>query len=368
MSFDWTSRERVVEKTFALLRKSGFQLGMEEYLSGLALVSEYAEGLPLVQNPDGLKQALKMIWCSSRSEQGQFEPIWQKAVEATESERAVIVEVDESEPLPLPPEPDFALPPRTPPPPPAAAIEKTDASALEPMAQPVKSPFSPAEVDRPLDLQRYWPVSRRSMSYSWRYLRRPGSEGPADIVDVAATVQRTAQQGFYLCPVMQQRSYNRAQLVLFIDQNGSMMPLHQFTREVVNTALYESDLPEGQVTVCYFHNAPAEYVYLDRFLKEPVMLAAVLAACDEDTSVVVVSDAGACRGYRQLDRIRATTGFLRQLRQATSLYAWLNPVPMKRWVGSSAEMIARLVPMFQMDDDGLSDAIDVVRGLRGQCL
>ncbi len=368
MSLDWADRELLVEKAFALLRRSGFQLGMEEYLAGLALVSDQAEGLPFVQNWEGLVQALKMIWCSSRSEQEQFEPIWEKAVVATESESSVVVEIDDSEPLP--PEPDFVIPPRVAPPPamPLPVIEKADASALEPMAQPVKSPFTPAETDRPLDLQRYWPVSRRSMSYGWRYLRRTVLEGPADVMDVAGTVQQTAHQGFYLRPVMQQRRYNRSQLLLFVDQNGSMMPLHQFTREIVDTALHESGLSEGQVTVCYFHNAPAKYVYLDSFLKEPVTLAAVLAACDEDTSVLVVSDAGASRGYRQLDRIRKTTGFLRQMRQATSLYAWLNPVPMERWVGSSAEMIAKLVPMFQMDDDGLSDAIDVVRGLRVQRL
>jgi hypothetical protein len=201
------------------------------------------------------------------------------------------------------------------------------------------------------------------MSYSWRYLRRTVEAGPAELLDVEATVQQTAQRGFYLEPVLQQRDHNQAQLVLLIDQNGSMMPLHQFTREVADTALYASGLPAGQVAVYYFQNVPADYVYHDVFLTQPVELKAVLAVCDSNTSVLVVSDAGAARGYRRLERIRATVRFLTQLRRTTQLCAWLNPIPVERWPGNSAEMIANLVPMFQMDNDGLSNAIDVVRGL-----
>jgi hypothetical protein len=76
----------------------------------------------------------------------------------------------------------------------------------------------------------------------------------------------------------------------------------------------------------------------------------------------VSSDAGAARGYRAKERSRGTIRFLAQLRRYTTLIAWLNPMPKHRWVGNSAEIIAHSVPMFQMDNDGLSNAIDVVRG------
>ena len=260
--FDWDelNAEVLVNKAFGLLRKSGFQLGMDEYLAGLTLIAE-RDALPFVQDIDGLKQSLKLLWCSSRSEQGRFEPVWDKAVAAAESASQVVIEVDDSTPAPLP-DIDMSLPERNVPKQvrPEAMAEKESAPVVDATAQPVRAPFTPAEIDRPSDLQNYWPVSRRSMSYSWRYLRRTVAEGPADVVDVAATVQQTAQQGFYFQPVMQQTSFNRAQLLIFIDQNGSMMPLHQFTREIVETAQHESNLPEGQVTVCYFQNVPANYV------------------------------------------------------------------------------------------------------------
>lgn len=364
MRFDGIEGAALVQEAFLRLRKSGFQLGLDEYLAGLALVVDRDVALPLANDLDSLKLALVLLWCSSQSEQKQFGPVWEKALTAVKASSQVVFEEDDSEPE-LPPVPPELPPQKTPvvAPETTQPLEKESVPELDAAAQPVRAPFTPAEIDHPSDLQSYWPVSRRSLSYSWRYLRRTVAAGPAEILDVAETVQQTAQQGFYWQPVMRQRDYNCAQLLLLIDQNGSMMPLHQFTREVVETALYESDLPEGQVTVCYFQNVPADYVYQDVFLTQPVELAAVLAACDNNTSVLIVSDAGAARGYRRLERIRATVRFLMRLRRTTQLCAWLNPMPVERWEGNSAEMIANLVAMFQMDDDGLSNAIDVVRGL-----
>lgn len=362
MKVNGTDGQRLVLETFLRLRKSGFNLGMDEYLAGLALVSDQA--LPFAHNLEALKRSLKSLWCTSPSEQKQFDPDWDKALAIVQMAGPAAVETKESLPLP----PQLPLEPPSPPPtrfdqPPPKSIAETTTPALDTAAQPVRAPFTPAEIERPVELQSYWPVSRRFMSYSWRYLRRTVEAGPADLLDVEATVQQTAQRGFYLEPVLRQRDHNQAQLVLLIDQNGSMMPLHQFTREVTDTALYASGLPAGQVAVYYFQNVPADYVYHDVFLTQSVELNAVLATCDSDTSVLVVSDAGAARGYRRLDRIRATVRFLTQLRRTTQLFAWLNPIPVERWPGNSAEMIANLVPMFQMDNDGLSNAIDVVRGL-----
>lgn len=369
MSWNNIDKAALVLDTYLRLRGSGFKLGVDEYLAGLDLVSDHTSALPFTSDSKSLKRSLKLIWCNSTSEQRQFDPIWEEALLAAERSSEVRIEEDDREPLPLPdggatmsPQP-LSVGQASPVLPEASPQQPVDVGA-----QPIRAPFTPAEIDHPSDLQSYWPVSRRSLSYSWRYLRRNIPEGPAEVVDVSATVSMNAQQGFYLEPVMEQRSYNRAQLVLFIDQNGSMMPIHQFTREIVETALYESGLTKGQVTVCYFQNVPVDYVYKDIFLTEPMALETVLDACSSDTSVLIVSDAGAARGYRRLERIRSTTRFLRRLRQTTQLCAWLNPVPRERWEGSSAEMMANLVSMFQMDDDGLSNAIDVVRGLQVQPL
>jgi uncharacterized protein with von Willebrand factor type A (vWA) domain len=182
------------------------------------------------------------------------------------------------------------------------------------------------------------------------------------VLDVDATIEQATRQGFYLAPVYRRQERNNAHLLLLLDQNGSMNPFHRFTRDLVETALYESSLQPEKVDIFYFHNVPAASVYKDLYLTEPVALQTVLSTCDNQTSILIVSDAGAARGYRELKRIRATTSFLFKLKQYSSLIAWLNPMPEERWIGSSAEIIANLVPMYQMDNNGLSNAIDIVRG------
>jgi uncharacterized protein with von Willebrand factor type A (vWA) domain len=139
-----------------------------------------------------------------------------------------------------------------------------------------------------------------------------------------------------------------------------MNPFHHFSRDLVETAVYESTIQ--QVDVYYFHNVPAASVYQDLYLTEPISLEKALAKCDRDTSVFIVSDAGAARGYRSLNRLQKTTTFLFKLKQKTRFIAWLNPMPQERWSSTSAQIIAHLVPMFPMDNKGLSNAIDIVRG------
>jgi uncharacterized protein with von Willebrand factor type A (vWA) domain len=73
-----------------------------------------------------------------------------------------------------------------------------------------------------------------------------------------------------------------------------MTPFHRFTRELAETAQYESNL--GLVEAYYFHNIIAERVYQDVYLTTPIPFQQVLETCDRYTSVLIVSDAGAARG------------------------------------------------------------------------
>lgn len=354
----------LITLAFLRLRRRGFDVGIQEYLSALDIVEQEAVAT-LVTDLNAVKSALKLLWCSSRSQRSQFEPIWDEVVAATATlERPEAKEpLSQTDRLPQKSKPENVSPPEPINQLPAQIENLVEQQAAPEMAiQPVRAPFTPAEVEDSADLNAYWPISRRSMSYTWRYLRRPVAQGAATIFDVAATVQAVARDGFYLAPVLRCREQNQARLVLLIDQNGSMMPFHRFTRDLVETAKGDSSLREEQVAAYYFHNAPGDFVYRDAFLTQPIALSTILADLDSDASVLVVSDGGAARGYRRLDRIQNTTSFLLKLRRVTNLIAWLNPMPIDRWEGSSADIMANIVPMFQMDDDGLSNAIDIVRG------
>jgi uncharacterized protein with von Willebrand factor type A (vWA) domain len=342
--------QRRLTGVFLHLRQSGFSLGIGELLAALRAVERGwgAEG------DESLKEVLRRLWCSSLIETRELEAAWLAAEQPRREERR-------SEPLPA----DAARPsgtadqaaPRPAPPeePPSPAAAAPSLEAL-----PIRAPTLPEVSADPAELTSYWPVSRRSMQYAWRYLRRPLPDGPRTVLDVRATIDQTARCGFFVGEVCRRQERNHAHLILLVDQKGSMTPFHRFTRDLVETAREESNLE--RVEAYYFYNVPADVLYHDPYLTDALPLEPVLAGCSPESSLLLVSDAGSARGHRSLARIQATTRFLARLNRRTTLRAWLNPMPQSRWDGSSAQFIAHLVPMFQMDPDGVSSAIDVARG------
>ena len=61
-------------------------------------------------------------------------------------------------------------------------------------------------------------------------------------------------------------------------------------------------------------------------------------------------------------RVTDTKTFLQTLSTYTYLYAWLNPMPQNRWLTTTAEDIANMVPMFPLEREGLEDAVNILRG------
>ncbi|MEQ9553688.1 MAG: hypothetical protein RIM23_29195 [Coleofasciculus sp. G3-WIS-01] len=55
-------------------------------------------------------------------------------------------------------------------------------------------------------------------------------------MDIKATVETMGRQGILLTPVLIPRRINRTDLVLMIDQEGSMVPFHRLSRQLVETA------------------------------------------------------------------------------------------------------------------------------------
>ena len=338
---------------FQRLRRAGAMLGIDELLAAYQAVDAgWGHG-----DSEGLRQLGRLLWCKSLQEVGDFEEIFDAAMAArahipTETALAQI----EEEPAGPPPTPE--QPPSGPPP--SAPPSELPGSEAELSALPLRTMPQPQLPEGGEELRTYWPVSRRSMIYTWRYLRRPVKDGPRNVLNLAATVEQSARRGLFLEPVYERHETNRAHLILLLDQGGSMVPFHRFTRDLVETACEES--PIGQVDVAYFRNVPTGSLYQDPHLTEPLALERALAGCNPDSSILVVGDAGAARGYRNLNRVRASTKLLVDLKRMTILIAWLNPMPRHRWPGTSAELIAHLVPMFQMDPDGFSNAVDVLRG------
>jgi uncharacterized protein len=356
-------RDRLI-RIFHRLRWRGVTVGNGELLDLFRAIDGH-----FCDDPSALKRTAALIWCRNASESAELDAVWDDARTST------------------------AFAPREPLSPPVDPGTKTTEPVVRPVTPPVwertysdpattgtsdapswlgSVPFrAPAPLDiegNERDLLADRPISRRQMIYAWRYLHRPLPDGPADVLDVDATINRFARQGLLFAPVYRRRPRNLAHLVLFVDQNGSMAPFHRFSRDLIETACHESAI--HRVDVFYFHDQPATpspgrslTLFDDPFLTVATDWRGLASSVSPETAALIVSDAGAARGRNDSARSHLTARFLNRLRRLTPLVAWLNPMPADRWPGTTAELIAHLIPMFPMTPDGLGQAIERIRGL-----
>lgn len=346
---DYTTQ---IMQCFMRLRHEGLVLGMEELMDATRAIYS---GL-LDEDVDSIKDILTLIWCKSATERMMLLRVWSDVVQ----------HIPEKEELDTDFPPDQAIsdvsdmkPKQVTNPKKPEQNKTANEEALSVM--PTRAPYKPIQGEDHADLSQYYPISKRFMTYTWRYLRREISDGAEDILDYDATAERAAFQGFFIAPVYRRRVRNHAHLVLLLDHLGSMTPFHHYLRDLVDTALNNSTLQH--VEAYYFHNIPGEVMFSDPHLTQRVATESILASLDEFASVLIVSDGGAARGNNDLDRIVDTEFFLEDLYIRTYQVAWLNPMPETRWKGTSAEVIAKAVKMYPMNEDGMSNALDVLRGI-----
>ena len=207
----------------------------------------------------------------------------------------------------------------------------------------------------------YLPVTQRQMKQSWRYLRCLVREGAATELDIKATIDQIGRKGVLLNPVLVPRRLNRIQVLLLIDHGGSMLPFHKLGQRLVETAVQGGHL--GKTSVYYFHNYPLDYLYKDTTRLEAETIEIILTQLYQSQTVAVIfSDAGATRGGLNTDRYKLTSKFIKLLNQTVRYVTWLNPMPKIRWLDTTAEEIAKIIPMFEASRLGLDSAIDVLRG------
>lgn len=338
---------------FIRLRKAGLPLGMNEY----QLALQALQGGFGIADRAALKRLCRILWVKSADEGHLFDHHFEQLMPLP-AEALPEISPDPSllplSPRPAPPNPLPVTPSEKP------IIEIDDEIQV---AQAVKQPTSIDDEIYPTHYtssDEYFPVTRRQMKQSWRYLRRPVREGPPVELDVAATVNEVGRKGM-LQPILVPRRINHAELLLLIDHGGSMVPFHMISHRLVETILRGGRLEK--VTIYYFHNCPVEYLYRDPFHQKYEAIEEILdGRYSQRTSVLVFSDAGAARGGFNSERCDLTEKFLQQFKQQFRYIAWLNPMPRSRWLDTTAGKVMQSVSMFDLSRRGLDDAISVLRG------
>jgi uncharacterized protein len=205
----------------------------------------------------------------------------------------------------------------------------------------------------------YFPVTSRQMVQTWRSLRRPIRQGLPAELDIEATISQIGLQGMFLEPVLVPYRVNRAELLLLVDRDGSMVPFHELSRRLVQTASHDGRL--SRIKSYYFRNCPSDFVYRDPHFLGAELLKNISSDLQyERSAVLIFSDGGAARGNYNPDRIQLTKQFLDELRRYAHSIVWLNPMPRSRWAGTSASQIGRMVPMLGFDRRGLQTAVSLL--------
>lgn len=206
----------------------------------------------------------------------------------------------------------------------------------------------------------YLPVTQREIKKNWRRIRNLVRKGSPVELDVEATVSRVGRDGLLLDPVFIPRRINQTDLLLLIDQDGSMVPFQKFTKQFTDSTIRGGQL--GQVRIFYFHNCPMKYLYRDKALSDAKQIDVVFDELHPfHTVAIVLSDAGAARGSINPQRYQQTLEFVKRLNHHVKCVVWLNPMPQQRWSKTTAIEIAQLVPMFEIDRHGLRNAINVLK-------
>ncbi len=355
--------ETLLYSVFDYLRRHGVPIGVSEYLLAMQFWMT-------VDDPEHLKRLCGLLWAKSLEDwelvKIAFEHFVEPQLKAASAEPVNDKPAENQDITDKPvPEPEPTLP--------SEPVEDIPENVVSPSG----TPSSGLEKVRGMGTELQWltdfgasgrsyqltprfPMDSRSMAAAWRHLRKLHRTGPLEELDVVATIDDICRKGLFCGPVLRPRQRNQARLLLLIDREGSMVPFTPLMDLFIESILRGGSL--RQLELYYFHDCPEGILYSTPSLIGAQALEDVLRMHAADSSVLIVSDAGAARGSYEKRRIENTKTFIDILRAYTYTYAWFNPLPSSRWKVTSAEDISQLVPMASLDWNGLNDLVAWLRG------
>ena len=355
-----------LERLFHVLRReAGFPLGVDDFLAlQMALVNGF--GLETLAE---LRNLCHLLWAKSKAQSQKLDHHFDQIV-VTQADAVLEKKVDTFESIALPEIEGF---------PAIRSLTEQFENALrieamqqqkriqsrviqvqeerEKLHQQLLKPETPGKFLLEI---KYSNLNERQLGQAWRKLRVQERFGPKNEIDFEATVRSVAKRGAFYAAEMQAGLENVAKLHFLVDREGSMVPFHHFSSTILEAAKSLGNI--SSATQHYFHDIPAQ-LFRQELLIEPIASDVFLQSLEENRSLlVIVSDAGAARGSFDTKRIETTKALLEDLRRRSRNVVWLNPMPSKRWEGSSAGEIAAVVPMFECTNAGLLQAVDALRG------
>jgi uncharacterized protein len=207
-------------------------------------------------------------------------------------------------------------------------------------------------------------LGTRNIKVALRRLRKFAREGAQDELDIAATIDGTARQG-WLDIHMRAERRNAVKVLLFLDIGGSMDPFIKLCEELFSAASTEFK----NLEFFYFHNCPYEGVWKDnrRRWSERTPMWDILHKYGHDYKAIFVGDA-AMSPYEithpggSVEHFNEESGvvWLQRLTNTYPAAVWLNPVQKQHWgYSQSTKLIQELMRerMYPLTLGGLDEAM-----------
>jgi len=241
------------------------------------------------------------------------------------------------------------------------------------------------------DLTPHYPLERREIVQFFRGFYRPVREGPLMELDIDLTIKYYCKIGFFSNVVLTPSKKNKAQLVILVDREGSMGPFHGFINEICEAITAFGKF--RSIAIYFFHDTPVmsankrvltrfantfkpsfdpiidkiepfdkDTVFLDTGFYNSIPIQSILKSISPQTGIIIISDAGAARNKYDLYRILNAIAFGKAMRLHSLNFVWLNPLPRNYWRNNTASQISRYIPMYPLDKNGISEAINVLKG------
>ncbi len=231
-----------------------------------------------------------------------------------------------------------------------------------------------AEERRFVDYRTDMRLDARQMRLAFRRLRQLTRVGDMTELDLDGTVDATCRNAGEIEFLFRPPRRNEVRLLLLMDVGGTMDPYFESVSELLTTLHEERSLRDLQAY--YFHNCVYEHVYRTARLsrQDAVPTSELLHQFDRRWKVTFVGDA-AMHPSELMDahggidpRVTSPTPgivWLQRIARHFDRAVWITPEPARDWPDyATTRVIQRIVPMYHLSVDGLTEAVKALVGAR----
>ena len=170
-------------------------------------------------------------------------------------------------------------------------------------------------------------------------------------LDIPVTIKEGVAQGGLFLPIELDKSEDRLQVILLIDNGGYSMDYYIRAVQALFKKMktrYQHDLE-----TYYFHNTIYKYVYEDERRTRKVPIERILSK-DPNYRVFIIGDAAMAPYELHEGSVIAWGRFSEKFKKI----AWLNPVSEKHWhITWTTQMLRRIFEMYPMTPRGLEKSV-----------